>query len=182
MTQERLQKIARWVEWGSLALLAADLILYAAWVVPVDRLAASEERRHEALTERLLEEKEVVGRLEEFKNAAPQTVQELGTFINKHIPPRREAYYRAARLIRELADHSGVQWTGISYKLDPWRGEPLRRLAVEVRVEGPFDALLNFTHDLETTQEFVMVENCSVQGREGESLALRLTAGMYLEP
>jgi Tfp pilus assembly protein PilO len=182
MTRERLQKIARWFEWGSLALVAADLILYAAWVVPVNRLVTSEERRHEELTERLLEEKEVVGRLEEFKNAGPQTVQELDTFIEKHIPPRREAYYRAARMMRELADHSGLQLTGISYKLDPWHGEPLRRLAVEVRVEGPFDALLNFAHDLETTKDFVMVENCNVQGREGETLAMRLTAGMYLEP
>jgi len=182
MTRERFQKIARWFEWGALAMVAADLILYAAWVVPVDRLAAGEERRHAELSERLLAETEVIGRLEEFKNAAPQTAQELDTFVNKHIPPRREAYYRAARLMRELADHSGLQLSGISYKLDPWRDEPLRRLAVEVRVEGPFNALLNFAHELETTKDFVMVENCNVQGHQGESLAMRLTAGMYLEP
>lgn len=182
MTRERSQKIARWFEWGSLALVAVDLVLYGAWVVPGNRLAASEERRHDELTDRLRVEKEVVGKLEQFKNAAPQTVQELDTFMGQHIPPRREAYYRAARLMRELADHSGLQLTGIHYKMDPWRGEPLRRLAVEVRVEGPFDGLLNFAHDLETTKDFVVVEDCNVQGREGEGLAMSLTAGMYLEP
>ena len=102
MTRERFQKIARWFEWGALAMVAADLILYAAWVVPVDRLAAGEERRHAELSERLLVETEVIGRLEEFKNAAPQTALELDTFVNKHIPPRREAYYRAARLMRAV--------------------------------------------------------------------------------
>ena len=89
---------------------------------------------------------------------------------------------RGSGAMRELADHSGLQLSGISYKLDPWRDEPLRRLAVEVRVEGPFNALLNFAHELETTKDFVMVENCNVQGHQGESLAMRLTAGMYLEP
>ncbi len=119
---------------------------------------------------------------ERFKNAAPETAQELGTFMDKHIPPRRESYYRAARLMRGLADRSGLQLTGISYKLDPWRGEPLRRLAIEVRVEGPFDGLLKFAHDLETAKDFVVLEDCNVQDREGEGLAMRLTAGMYLEP
>jgi Tfp pilus assembly protein PilO len=182
MTRERIRKIARWFELGSLALIAVDLVLYAAWVVPVDRLAASDERRHEELTERLQIEKGVVARFEEFRNAAPETAQELDAFIEKHISPRREAYYRAARLMRELADRSGLQLAGISYKLDPWRGEPLRRLAVEVSVDGPFDGMLKFAHDLETSKDFVVLEECNLQESGDGDLKMRLTTGMYLEP
>jgi Tfp pilus assembly protein PilO len=182
MPRERVRKIARWFEWGALALVGVDILLYVALVGPVGGLRTSEEREQRELAGRLVAEKEVVARFEQFKNAAPQTSQELMSFTDKHISPRREAYYRAARLVRELADRSGLQLTGISYKLDLWRGEPLRRLSVEIRIVGPFDGLLKFAHDLDAASQFVLLENCSLQGTEGEGMAMSLTAGMYLEP
>lgn len=182
MPRERMLKIARRFEWGALILLGLDIVLYVTLVGPAGRLASNEQQRQQELAGRLLEEKEVVARFEQFKNAAPQTSQELLSFTDKHIAPRREAYYRAARLVRELADRSGLQLTGISYKLDPWRGEPLRRLSVEIRVAGPFDGLLKFAHDLDAANQFVLLENCTLQDHEGEGMAMNLTAGMYLEP
>ncbi|PYV17653.1 MAG: hypothetical protein DMG21_07780 [Acidobacteria bacterium] len=182
MPREKVRKVARWFEWVALALLAMDGALYVALVGPVGRLAASEERRRVEIRERIQMEKEVVARLERFKNAAPKTSEELASFTEEHISPRREAYYRAARLVRELTDRSGVELTGISYRSDPWRGEPLRRLSLEIRVTGPFDGLLKFTHDLDDSKQFVVLENCNLQERGGEGLAMNLSAGMYLEP
>ncbi len=182
MPRERVRKIARWFEWGAVALVGVDILLYIALVGPVGGLRTSEERRQRELAGRLAAEKEVVARFEQFKNAAPQTSEQLMSFTDKHLSPRREAYYRAARLVRELADRSGLELRGISYKMDLWRGEPLRRLTVEIRVEGPFDGLLKFTHDLDAGNQFVLLENCSLEGHEGEGMAMGLTAGMYLEP
>jgi Tfp pilus assembly protein PilO len=182
MPRERARKIARWFEWGAVALVTVDVLLYVALVGPVGALRASEEAKQRELAGRLLEEKEVVARFEQFKNAAPETSEELTSFTDQHISPRREAYYRAARLVRELADRSGLELTSISYRPGPWHGEPLRSLSVQIRVNGPFDAAMKFAHDLDAANEFVLLENCSLQAQEGQGVAMNLIAGMYLEP
>ncbi len=182
MPREKARRIARGFEWGALALLAVDLVLYLIFVAPAGRMAASERARQQELAERIHEEKAVVAKLSQFKDAAPKVSEQLADFTEKHISPHREAYYRAARLMRELSDKSGLQLTGISYKLDPWHGEPFRRLSVQIQVAGPFDNLMKFVHDLDVANEFVVLESCSLQEHEGQGMGMSLIAGMYLEP
>jgi Tfp pilus assembly protein PilO len=182
MSRGRRKTVIRVLESAAGGLVALDLVLYLALVRPLHNLRAGEEASYAATRDRVRDGKARVARLGKFQAALPDAEEQLTAFFKDHVPARRSGFSRAARLMRQLTEQAGLQVTGITYKLDRDKDEPLEHLALDVEVEGPFASLLNFTHALETAGDFITLRDISFQPAEGRTLALHVGADLYLTP
>lgn len=182
MSRGRRRFLIHVLEKAAVALVVADVVLYFALVRPVRNMRAAEEAEFSVMRNRLRDARARVARLEEFQAEVPGAGEQLDAFLGDHVPTRRQAFSRAARLVRRLTEESGTQLVSIAYKLRQGEDEPLQRLGLDVDVEGPFASVFGFAHALETGNDFVMVRSFTLQPVEGGVLGLRLGADLYLKP
>jgi Tfp pilus assembly protein PilO len=182
MPKRRRKALIRVLHWAALALVAADAVLYLVLVRPLRRALAAEQQARDLTEAQLLEEGLRVERLKKFQAALPGANREMKIFLRDHVPPRRRGFSSAARLVRRLSQESGLELDAVSYKLDPAADGPIERLGIEVTVVGNFRGLLKFAHGLETGKDFILVRDFAFQPTEGNNLALRVGADLYLEP
>ncbi|HEV2492123.1 MAG TPA: hypothetical protein VG204_03530 [Terriglobia bacterium] len=163
----------------ALVLLDVALGFGAAWA----RRRTNESRDSLASTQhRIAQTQARVARLERSQMLLPAAGNQLKAFYSSHFSGRREAFSRASHVVRVLADQALVQLNSISYKLDPKPTGPFERLAVEMVVGGQFPYLMNFTHSLETADDFFLVRNMTIAETQSGKLAMRLTADLYVTP
>ena len=182
MGKSRRKTLIRMVEGVAVGLVLLDAALYFALVRPLRSMRTAEEVRYSATRERVRELKLRAARLEKFQTSVPETEEQLSAFMRSHIPPRRQGFSRAARLVRRLTEQAGVELSGVAYKLDSAADDPLERLGIEVEVAGSFSSLLNFSHALETASDFMVVREFAFEPAEGGGVTLRLGADLYLTP
>ena len=172
--------VARIVERVAIALV---LVALGVWLVIVrpfeDKLLAEQQAFRTARQQKLAAENRVA-RLEKIRVTDAGT--ELKGFVNEHMPPRRRSFSKAADLVRRLTEDSGVQLSGVSYRLGEGKGEPLQHLGIEISVQGPFSNLLDFAHAVETSPDFLVLRGFSLETGDGNTLALRMAADLYVTP
>jgi Tfp pilus assembly protein PilO len=174
--------VVRTLERTAVALLLADLIVCSVGVFWLGGRLQTAQREYDEMRRRVRLESRQVARLESFETLLPGVDHELQAFEQSHVPPRRRGFSRGARLVRKIASDSSVELAGVAYKLDSRGSQPLKRLAINVVVEGPFDGLVKFSHNLETASDFVVVREFNLQPVEGGSLSLKISADLYLVP
>jgi Tfp pilus assembly protein PilO len=161
--------------------LGLALLALGVWLVVAhpfeDKLLAEQQAYRNARQQKLAMEARVA-RLEKIPVA--DAGAELKDFVSEHMPLRRRSFSKAADLVRRLTEESGVQLSGVSYRLDEVKGEPLQRLGIEVSVQGPFPSLMGFAHAVETSSDFLVLRGFSLETGDGATLALRMTADLYL--
>jgi Tfp pilus assembly protein PilO len=170
------------VEAAAIGLVVINLAFYFALVRPLRNVRASVENRYAATRDRVREGRARVARLEKFKAGVPDAEIQLEAFLKDHVAERRQGFSRAARMMRQLSEKSQVRLTGVSYKLSPRGDDPLARLGVEVEVEGAFPNLLNFTHALETSDDFLTLRDFTFEPGESRAVAMHVGADLYLKP
>lgn len=176
------KKLARFVEGVALSLAGLDLIVYLAVARPLASAVATKQQEFSASRRSIRASEVRLAKLSQSIAELPSTDEQVKQFLSDHVPPRRRGFSRAAGLVRQITQDSGVQLTGVSYRLETEHKEPLQRLSVQVNVRGPFQSLLHFTHALETAKDFVLVRGLTLQPGEGGTLALRLVADLYVTP
>jgi len=181
MGRSRRKTVIRILEGVAVGLVLLDVVVYFALVRPLRSMRSAEQARYSATRERVREQTLRAARLEKFRTTLPETEEQLSAFMQSHIPLRRQGFSRAARLVRRLTEQAGVQLSGMGYKLGSSANDPLERLGIEVEVDGPFPSLLNFSHAVETTSDFIVVREFAFAPAEGQGLALRLGADLYLK-
>ncbi len=182
MRTGRRQMLIRILEKAAVSLVLLDVVLYFAVVRPVRSVRSKEDAEYTAMRSRLREARARVAQLEKFQAEVPGADEQLQGFLGEHVPARRQGFSRAARLVRELVDKSGAQLESITYKLGSGSDEPLRRLSLEMTLEGPFEGLFEFAHSLETGSELVVVRSFNFEPHESGAMGLRLTADLFLKP
>ena len=166
----------------ALVLLALDVVAFFAVSRPLARLETMAWNRLTEVRRRALETQTRVSQLERFQAKLPTAREQLAAFEHDHVPPRRQAFSRVARLVRKLSEQSGLEHAEIAYRLEASGKEPLERLGVELNVEGNFANLLKFTHALETASDMIVLRDFTFGPGESGQIGLRLTADMYLSP
>ena len=182
MTASRRKLVTRICEATAIGLLALDAALYFALVRPLGSMRMSAEREYTATRDRIRDGKARAARLEEFKKVVPGAETQLASFLKNHVPPRRQGFSHAARLVRKLSEDANVRLTSVTYKLSWSDNDPLPRLALEVEVEGLFPNVLRFAHALETSKEFLALRDFTYEPGETRTIALHLGADLYLRP
>ncbi len=182
MSKSKRQALIRTMEKIAVAFFAVDVLAYGLLVFGMgkriesaDRMRSDLLRQHQQLGKR-------VTRLKQFQTSLPDAAKELAKFKEDRVPSRRQGYSSAARTIREIGQHCGVDVTGVTYKLDSGHRAPLQRLGVTVTAEGLFPSLVQFARAFETAKDFIVVREFSFRQGEGGALGLSMTADMYLAP
>ena len=182
MSRGRRKFLVRIVAGAALGLVALDIVVYFAVVRPLRSARLAEEARYAATRDRVRTARARLDRLQKFKAAVPEAEGQLGDFLKEHVPSRRQGFSRAAQLTRELSDASKVHWVGITYKYEPASEDPLARLGLEVEVDGTFPNLMSFAHAMETSDEFLVLRDFTLEPGEGRVIAMRLGADLLLKP
>ena len=183
MSKDRRKHLIRFVEIAALGLALIDAALYFATIQPLRKMTQEASQRFEDARLQVRNEEARVKRLEWYEAAVPSSEKELGDFMDHQVQTRRKSFTRLDRLLRDLSEHSGVVLSNFTWKPEMARDEPLNRVIIQVNVTGPFSSLMNFGHGLETaTGDFIVIHDFDFDSAEGASLALKLSADLYLNP
>lgn len=182
MRKNRRKVLVRFFERAALGVVILDAVVYFAAVRPLHSRIAATESSHHRVLEQVQQRQERVERLEKFQKSLPAAHDQLETFLNDHVPPRRHAFSDAARLIRVLTSRSSVQLDNVSYKLSSEKDEPLERLRIDVIVEGPYTNLLKFAHTIESAPQLILVRDFTFSTSQGTIVSLQVGAELFLTP
>ena len=182
MTKSRRKLFARIAEAAAVGLVVLNLALYFALVRPLKSLRATAEQDSMATRGRAKDGKARVAVLEQIRVNLPESEEQLWEFLKKHVPERRQGFSHAARMMRKLSASAKVRLTGVSYKLFAGADDPLARLALEIEVGGVVPDLLQFTHALETSPDFLAVRAFSFTPGETHTVAMHVSADLYVRP
>jgi Tfp pilus assembly protein PilO len=182
MPKSRRKGLVRILVRAALVLAALDVIVYFALSRPVASLETKAWARLSDVRRRVQEAQVRVSKLEKFRAKLPTSREELAAFEQDHVPTRRQGFSRVARLVRLLTEKSGLQLSGVSYRLDATSKDPLERLGVEINLDGNFPELLKFTHAMETASDMIVIRDFTFGPGESGQVGMRLTADMYLSP
>jgi len=164
----------------ALVLLDVALGFASAWA------AQQRDAARDLLTDtrrRVLVDRARIASLESFQAQLPDAADQIKEFQSDHVSPRREGFLRASQLVRDLADKSNVKFAGVSYKIETKQEAPYSvRLGMEIGLEGPFSNLANFSHELETADEFVVVRSLVFTTQQTGKLSLKVGADFYMKP
>ena len=172
----------RILETAALSLVALDLIAYLVIARPLANSVSSEQERFSESRQQVSLSEARIALYQKELAAIPTTEKEMKSFLEEHVPSRRRGYSRVSGLTHKLTQESNVQLEQLAYRLELEPKDPLQRLEFQVKVTGPFEALLRFTHALETSSELILVRGLIFQPGETQGLGLRMLADAYVTP
>lgn len=138
----------------------ANVLVYAVFVSPLVQQVANVEQRDEAaeraLSDAQLEHALASGTL----NGKASASTELATFYNEVLPrdlagARRLTFLRLAQLARD----TNLQYERASYEPETDDDSTLTRLQIEMVLLGAYADVRDFMYRLETSPEFVVIDN-----------------------
>jgi Tfp pilus assembly protein PilO len=163
-------------------LAALDVCAYIFAQKPLAEMLVSERGRYALLRKQWRAELKRTVEVERRVASLPAAGERMKGFLRQHVPPRRQGFSRAARLVWDLSRSSNVELANLSYHLDERGKDPLERMGISVLVQGSFNDILNFAHSLETSPYIVMVRSFAFVPGDKGVLGLRVTADLYLMP
>ncbi len=162
--------------------IAANLGVYLLVVYPMQARVSSGEARMLAATqaERRAERQLAVARATQ---TGKQTAEgQLQTFYRQVLPDnladaRKAAYVRLA----QLAAESNVRYERATAEKIDEKNSDLTRLVVGVVVDGSYPDIRRFVHAIETSPEFLVIDNMALTMRDQPNmpLVLSLTVSTY---
>lgn len=182
MAQSRRRVLAQKLLKTLLVLVLLDGVVYFVLDRPLAVWVRDTQERFTATRRAWLQEKILAVQLQKRASALPEANEQIDAFIHKRIPARRQGFSKAARLVQELSQQTGVQLDSLSYRLEEMPTAPLDDLAISVAIEGDFPKLMAFTHALETNQDFLVIRQFRFEEGDQGVLGLHLTADLYLLP
>lgn len=172
----------RVVEIAALSLAIIDLVVYLAVARPLASAVSTEQDRFSESRQQVRLSEARIALYQKELAEMPTTEKQMRAFLADHVPPRRRGYSRVSGLVHKLTQDSNVQLEQLAYRLESDPKDPLQRLEFQVKVTGAFEALLRFTHSLETSGDLVLVRGLIFQPGETQGLGLRLLADAFVTP
>lgn len=164
------------------ALVLLNVVVYGAVVYPLgQRVANSEQRERDAeqsLEVARAEHEQATGTLTGKARAST----ELDTFYREVLPADLAGARRLTHLrLPQMARTSNVRFDRSVYEQVEERGSTLRRLRIEMSLGGAYGAIREFIHRLETSPEFVVIDNITLSedGLESGTLSVTLQLSTY---
>jgi Tfp pilus assembly protein PilO len=166
-----------------LALLVAlvlNILAYAFLVYPLSRqvadVAGRDERAARALAAARRDHAQAAGTLTGKDRAAT----ELTKFYQSVLPAdvrsaRRLVYLR----LHQLARDAGMRYSRMANEIVEERTSTLTRLKTEMELAGAYASMRAFIHQLETSPEFVVIDNIELTDDQGGELRVKLELSTY---
>jgi Tfp pilus assembly protein PilO len=156
--------------WTIAAALIVNLALYALVVYPLSNRVDTEQRQAGDATRDLNAARRAHDTAKGTVTGKKEADSELQKFYREVLPPDQSAARRLLYLpLNQLARKSNLTSLQTSLQPEPERKTGLGKLTVTLNLEGEYDNIRRFIHELETAPEFLVLESVVVrQGSEGE--------------
>jgi Tfp pilus assembly protein PilO len=161
--------------------LGVNVIVFAAVVYPLSQRVANIEQRDRTAEEELLAAQRDHAQATGTLTGKDRAAAELATFYKDVLPSdlagaRRLTHLRLAQLARE----SNLKFLRATFESVPPRGRTLTQLKIQMALSGTYRDMRAFIHQLETSPEFVVVDNIELgQGADGGPLGVTLQLSTY---
>ena len=148
------------------AAVLVNIALYALVVYPLSDRVANVTARERAAEQALAQARADHAQASGILTGKSRASTELTTFYNEVLPhdlagARRLTYLRLAQLARD----SDLEYRRATYSPVVESGSTLTRLQIQIVLEGTYPDMRAFIYQLETSREFVVIDN--VQLAEG---------------
>jgi len=168
--------------------LGAGLLLngaaFAGLVYPLARRVDTAEQRAAAAKQSLASAQQLNANARATVAGKARANQELRQFYDEVLP----ANFRGARRITylrldQLARQAGLRSEQGNMQEDKERKSLLRRMSAKLILEGEYEDVRQFIHQLETAPEFVVIEEVALKQPEGKGpLVLTMAIATYYRP
>ncbi len=178
----RIVQEHRRVLMGLGALFLVNLAVFATVVYPLSQRVANSEQRDrtadQALAQARAEHQQATGTLTGKARAST----ELTTFYNEVLPASLAGARRLTHLrLPQLAREANLRFERGVYEQVEERDSTMRRLRIDMNLSGSYDAIRAFIHRLETSAEFVVIDNVTLSedGLDAGTLSVSLQLSTY---
>jgi Tfp pilus assembly protein PilO len=163
-------------------LLAINIVVLLAVVLPLSRTVATNERRvNNAMRARQLAEAELK-QAEAMRDGKAKATTDLDTFYKQVLPSSLGVASRITELkIQQLAKKHGVTYQRTTATPEDVRDSALERMSLTMRLTGEYEDVRAFLYDLETSPEFVVIDKVDLaEGLDSNApLSLSLEVSTY---
>ena len=166
----------RRVVYALIAGIVINILVFAFLVYPLQSDVANVEQRTRAAESALAAAQAEFGRANGALTGKDRALKELDTFYSSVLAKdltgaRRLTFARLA----QLAAKSSLDFERRRYEPVVERGSNLTRLKVSMELMGSYADVRDFIHEIESSPEFVVIDEINLaEGSQGESM-LRLT-------
>lgn len=143
--------------------LAANLIALVAVVLPLSARVSSNEQRAEAAERQRAQAGADFQRAEALRQAQTQATVDLETFYAQVLPANVTAARRIMQLrLQQTAREHDLHYQGSGTTEEALRDSNLLRLTMSVRLAGEYDDIRAFIYELETSPDFVVIDDVAL--------------------
>lgn len=163
--------------------LVLNVVGYAVFVRPTigeyQRLMAESEPRRLHVRQR----KSEVEKRKEYVAALDTAGKQLEQLRANVLSTKRRRMIDVQDELARLAGQFGINMQRIQYDNEPLEDEGLERFVMVVPLEGGYSALRRFLQAVESSGEFLVIEQVALAGKEGsgELLQLNITLATYFD-
>jgi Tfp pilus assembly protein PilO len=163
--------------------LAVNLAVLALGVFPLQASVAGDENRAVAVKRELNEAKRLERLANDTQASQQRADQELKTFYADVLPASQaEARNLLYLQLRTISRQTGLTFADQTFDPEPVEDSALMRFRIDVSLSGDYANIRRFLYDLETAEEFFIVESVklgpsSLKG--GGSLEVVLSIATY---
>jgi Tfp pilus assembly protein PilO len=141
-------------------LLVINAIVYGVFVYPLSQRVANVEQRNDAAGRALTAAQAEFAQANGTLTGKDRASTELATFYKDVLPSDLSGARRLTQLrLRQLARESNLTFDRDQYQEVEIRDSTLRRLGITMVLTGDYEDIRTFIHQLETSPEFVVIDN-----------------------
>jgi len=143
-----------------LAALAINIGVLALGVFPLQASVTTAEGRARSAKSQLAEAQRLEKLANDTRTSQQRADLELKKFYSEVLPTShaaaRDLLYQE---LRAISGQAGLTFTSSSFEPEPVEASTLTRLYVDVRLTGDYANIRRFIYDVETTEEFFIIES-----------------------
>lgn len=141
-------------------LLAVNILVLLGLVLPLARRAQTNEARATSAEQALQAAESEYRQAQAMREGKDRASKELETFYKQVLPADVTAARRLLHLkLQQMARRHGLDFGRGSTIFDEIRGSSLERMTSTIQLTGDYDDIRSFIHDLETSADFVVIDN-----------------------
>jgi Tfp pilus assembly protein PilO len=159
--------------------LVINVLVYVVFVYPLSQRVANVEQRNDAAGQALTAAQAEFAQANGTLTGKDRAATELATFYKDVLPADLSGARRLTQLrLRQLARESDLMFDRDQYEEVEIRESTLRRLRIRMILTGDYEDMRTFIHQLETSPEFVVIDNIELAAGENTAGAQVVTLEM----
>ena len=184
-TQSVLQRVIgkhRRVVYALIAGAVLNILVFAFLVYPLQSDVANVEQRTRAAEAALAASQADFARANGTLTGKDRALKELNTFYNKVLAQDLTGARRVTfAWLADLASESGLDFERRKYEPVVERGSNLTRLKIDMNLAGSYTDVRDFIHAIESSPEFVVIDDVTLAegAQSGDALRLTLRLSTY---